>query len=64
MAVRANPTHVSCSPALPGALHCTAHRYLDTNVNEYWKGDVEQALQPHPIVILGNSNLNTPHLTA
>jgi hypothetical protein len=52
---------LSCSLLFPSLVLC---RYLDTNVNEYWKGDVEQALQPHPIVILGSGNLNTPHLTA
>eukprot|EP00983_Pelagomonas_calceolata_P131174 1161749-Pelagomonas_calceolata.AAC.5 len=26
--------------------------YLKTNCNEYWLGDVEAALKPHPVVML------------
>lgn len=38
--------------------------FMATNPNEYWKGDVEEALKPHPVVILGSTNLNTPHMMA
>lgn len=42
----------------------TVDWYLATKCDDYWKGDIDQALQPHPVVILGNTNLNTPHLTS
>ncbi|GFH28095.1 NAD(P)-bd_dom domain-containing protein [Haematococcus lacustris] len=43
----------------------TIEWYLATNCNDYWKGDVEAALQPHPVVMLSNAGpLNSPHLTA
>lgn len=38
-------------------------RYLRSDMSEYWKGDIEAALQPHPVVILGSTTLNTPELT-
>ncbi len=40
-------------------------RYMSTKVNEYWSGDVEAALQPHPVVVLSAGQaLNTPELTS
>lgn len=42
----------------------TIEWYLHTGCDDYWKGDIEQALKPHPVVILGSSNLTTPHMTS
>ena len=41
----------------------TIEWYLDTKAGEYWIGDVELALQPHPIVPVSGSTLNSPHIT-
>lgn len=38
----------------------TIEWYMATKCDDYWKGDLEAALKPHPMVILGASNLNTP----
>ena len=37
---------------------------MATKCEDYWKGDIEAALHPHPIVILGSNNLNNPHMTS
>ncbi len=37
--------------------------YLNTKINEYWIGDVDTALQPHPVVPVSASTLNSPHIT-
>ena len=40
----------------------TIEWYLATKANEYWVGDVELALQPHPVVPVSGSTLNSPHI--
>lgn len=46
-------------------LRRTIQWYNETPYAEYWKGDVEAALQPHPVVMLsGAGALNTPELTS
>lgn len=44
----------------------TIEWYLATNCSDYWKGDIEAALKPHPVVILSGpaAALNSPHLVA
>jgi hypothetical protein len=34
--------------AVSPLLELDSLRYLNTNVREYWAGDIENALQPHP----------------
>lgn len=36
--------------------------YLGTKISEYWIGDVEGALQPHPMVPVSATTLNSPHI--
>lgn len=53
--------------AIGHVLRLRAHpmcRYLSSQVADYWKGDIEAALKPHPTIIIGTQNLTTPHMTA
>mmetsp|Transcript_23509 Transcript_23509/g.51593 ORF Transcript_23509/g.51593 Transcript_23509/m.51593 type:complete len:362 (-) Transcript_23509:496-1581(-) len=45
-------------------LRKTIDWYLNTDCQEYWSGDIELALQPHPVVPVSNTTLNSPHFVA
>ena len=39
----------------------TTHRYMSTACEDYWQGDLEAALRPHPVLL--GSNLTHPSLS-
>ncbi|MEW5306394.1 MAG: hypothetical protein WDW38_007332 [Sanguina aurantia] len=41
----------------------TIEWYMSTTSSDYWKGDIEVALQPHPVVTLSTANLSNPFMT-
>lgn len=45
---------------MPSVIFC---RYMSTTSSDYWKGDIEVALQPHPVVTLSATNLSSPFMT-
>eukprot|EP00798_Chlamydomonas_sp_ICE-L_P016599 gene16599-22839_t len=41
----------------------TIQWYLDTKCQDYWAGDIESALAPHPVVATGTGSLSNPLMT-
>ena len=50
--------------AFEDGLKKTIEWYLGTKCEDYWVGDIETALQPHPVMPLASQTLNTPCFTS